>query len=148
MATEEDKLTDEARIRQLIDGFVEGIRTRDLHGVMSVYSPDIVWFDFMAPLRHAGKGAYSKLWEKCLASYEGPIEIEIRDLNITVGNDVGFSHSLNRFTGAMKNGQKYNFWFRWTACFRRIDGRWMVAHEHISMPFDMETNKALWDLEP
>lgn len=28
------------------------------------------------------------------------------------------------------------------------DGRWKVVHEHVSMPFDMETGKAMLDLKP
>jgi hypothetical protein len=25
---------------------------------------------------------------------------------------------------------------RWTACFRRIDGTWLVVHDHVSVPID------------
>ena len=34
------------------------------------------------------------------------IDYEIRDLSITAGDDVAFSHSLNRMRGTMKNDQK------------------------------------------
>jgi ketosteroid isomerase-like protein len=37
---------------------------------------------------------------------------------------------------------------RKTVCFCKIDGRWKVTHEHISLPFDMETFKASVDLKP
>lgn len=148
MTSEKDKAVDEARIRQLIDGFVEAIRAKDFDGVMSIYAPDILWFDFMAPLQHVGADEYRKLWEQCFAAYEGPIGAEIRDLSITVGDDVAFGHSVNRFSGTMKNGQKLDFWFRWTACLRKIDGTWTITHEHLSIPFDLETDKALWELKP
>ena len=39
-------------------------------------------------------------------------------------------------------------WLRWTLGFRKIDGRWRVAHEHVSVPFDMESGKAMLDLKP
>jgi ketosteroid isomerase-like protein len=37
----------------------------------------------------------------------------------------------------MKNGQKLDVWVRWTACYRKIGGKWKVTHEHISVPFDL-----------
>ena len=37
---------------------------------------------------------------------------------------------------------------RVTVCFRRTGGRWLIAHEHFSVPFDMESGKALMNLEP
>jgi hypothetical protein len=38
---------------------------------------------------------------------------------------------------------------RVTACYRKIDDKWMVAHEHISVPFYMDgTGRAAVDLKP
>jgi len=37
---------------------------------------------------------------------------------------------------------------RATVCYRKIDGKWMIVHEHFSVPFDMETLKASLDLKP
>jgi len=43
---------------------------------------------------------------------------------------------------------KVDMWWRATNCFRKIDGKWVVAHGHSSEPFDMESGKALLDLKP
>jgi PhnB protein len=32
--------------------------------------------------------------------------------------------------------------------FRKTNGTWMIVHEHFSAPFDPESGKALFDLEP
>jgi ketosteroid isomerase-like protein len=39
-------------------------------------------------------------------------------------------------------------WVRFTVCLRKIDGHWMVTHEHASVPFDVETGRASVDLAP
>ena len=31
-----------------------------------------------------------------------------------------------------------DLWLRWTACFRRIDGVWLIVHDHVSVPADLE----------
>jgi ketosteroid isomerase-like protein len=62
---------------------------------------------------------------------------------------VAFSHSLNRISGHRTNREETDVWVRVTACFCKIDGKRMVAHEHISVPFYMdESNKAAVDLKP
>ena len=39
-------------------------------------------------------------------------------------------------------------WNRATLCFRKIDGKWRIMHEHDSVPFDPETGLASTNLEP
>jgi ketosteroid isomerase-like protein len=46
--------------------------------------------------------------------YQRPLGYEIRNLTITLGDDVAFGHSLNRVSGTLKNGNKTDFWLRWT----------------------------------
>jgi uncharacterized protein (TIGR02246 family) len=139
---------EEIGIRQLIDGFQRAIRAKDLDGVLSVYAPDIVSFDLVPPMQHVGIAAYRRPWEETFASFEGRIGYEVSDLHITATDEVAFSHSLNRMSGTTKNGQATSMWVRWTACFRKLDGRWLITHEQVSVPIDMESGRALLDLEP
>ncbi|MHB8599424.1 MAG: YybH family protein [Ktedonobacteraceae bacterium] len=89
-----------------------------------------------------------KVWEEVFFVYQGPIDYEIHDLSITVGDDVAFTHSLNRISGTMNNGQKTDLWLRWTACFRKINGKWLIVHHQNSVPVDLEHGKAVLDLKP
>jgi uncharacterized protein (TIGR02246 family) len=148
MGTEENKAIDEAIIRRLIDGWAKAFRAKDIDGVMSNYAQDIVSFDLVPPLRYAGIDEYRKPWEETFPSFEGPIDYEVRDLHIATGDDVAFSHSLNRMSGTMKDEQKIDLWVRWTACFRKIDGKWLITHEQVSVPVDLESGKAVLDLKP
>ncbi|MBW8881096.1 MAG: nuclear transport factor 2 family protein [Asticcacaulis sp.] len=142
MSTPDDKLPDEAAIRALVDAFVKAIRARDIDAVMSVFAPEIVSFDLGPPLSHGGGEDFRQRWQTLFAAHTGPVDYDIRDLSITVGGDVAFSHSLNR-TGAAPER-----WVRWTACYRRIDGWWRIVHEHVSVPVDMRSGAALLDLAP
>ena len=56
--------------------------------------------------------------------------------------------ALNRCGGTGENGEEKLGWMRMTACYRKIDGHWKIAHEHFSVPFDMVTCKPLFDLQP
>lgn len=141
--------TDEAEIRQHIDRLVEGIRTGDLNGLRPLFATDMVSFDVEPPLQHVGVDAKMKNWTGVFTVYQTPLNYEVRDLTITVGDDVAFVHSFNRLSGTLKNGMATNgFWVRYTGCLRKIDGQWLIAHDQVSPPFDLATGKAVTDLEP
>ena len=146
MATEHAR--DEADIRQRIDKLVEAIRAMDLEGAMSIYAADVVSFDVVPPLQHLGAEAKRKNWIEVFATYQCPLGYEIRDFTITLGDDVAFGHSLNRISGTLKNGNRTDVWVRATTCYRKIDGNWLITHDHVSVPLDPESGRALLSLEP
>jgi len=136
----------ESQIRERIFGFAEAFRARDLNRMMSYYAPDIVSFDMMPPLKYQGIDAFRKSWEKGLSMMEGPIEFFPEDVHITAGDDVAFCHAFDRMSFTSE-GQKMEMRIRWTGCLRKINGNWLVTHEHVSVPIDMNTDKALYDLK-
>jgi ketosteroid isomerase-like protein len=139
---------DEADIRQRIDKLVEAIRAMDLEGVMPIYAPDIVSFDIEPPLQHMGAEAKRKNWAKVFTLYQRPLGYEIRDLTIALSEGVAFGHSLARISGALKDGNRSDYWVRWTSCFRKIDGNWLIVHDQVSVPADFGSGRALLNLEP
>jgi ketosteroid isomerase-like protein len=142
------RATDESDIRRRIDEWAKAIGAMDLDRVMSMYALDIVSFDLEPPLHYEGAKAKRKAWTRVFSLYQPGLAYEIRDFAVTVGDDVAFSHSLNRLSGMLKNGHRTGSWVRYTACFRRIGGNWLIAHEQISAPVDPATGRAFLDLEP
>jgi ketosteroid isomerase-like protein len=145
---DEQQVSAEAEIRLRIDELVAGIRAMDLERVKLMYAPDIVSFDIVPPLQHVGAKAQSANWADVFATYEQPLTYEVHDLGITASSDIAFSHSLNRISGKLKNGVTTNLWLRWTACFRKIDGQWLIVHHQASVPVDFASGRALLDLDP
>jgi uncharacterized protein (TIGR02246 family) len=137
MAVEETKKNDEAEIKRVIEGGVAAVRDKNIEGVMSFYAPEVVSFDIVPPLQYVGAEAFRKVWEEVFFVYQGPIDYEIADLSITVGDDVAFTHSLNRISGTMITGQKTDVWLRWTGCLRKINGKWLIVHHQNSVPVDL-----------
>ena len=50
--------------------------------------------------------------------------------------------------GDAKNGEKTGLRARLTACWRQIDGEWLIEHEHGSVPVELEKNEPAVNLEP
>ena len=138
----------ETLIRQRIEEVVKALRAKDIDRVMSFYAPDLVSFDLTPPLRYAGADKKRRAWQAVFAAYPGPFSYEVRDLNVTTDGDLAFVHSVNHVSGALANGQTTDLWLRWTACLRRIDGVWLVVHDHVSVPADLENGRAAVNLTP
>jgi ketosteroid isomerase-like protein len=65
---------------------------------------------------------------------------------VQTGGDLAFSRSLAHFAGTTKEGRRVDSHVRSTLGFRKINGRWKIVHEHLSVPFDAN-GQGLFQLE-
>jgi ketosteroid isomerase-like protein len=121
---------------------------KDIDRLMSLYSPDIVYFDVVPPLQYIGSAALRGRFMHWFDSWQGSIGMEIRQLNILTSGDVAVSHWLSRASGTLKNGNEVGCWVRATSCCQRSNHRWLITHEHVSWPVDVMSGNAVMDLEP
>jgi uncharacterized protein (TIGR02246 family) len=141
-------MTTNDEIRQLVDASAAAVRTKNVDALMSNFAPDVLTFDVVGPLQAIGTDAARNRTEEWFASFEGPIGYQVRDLTITAADDIAFCHSLNQVSAMRTDGQKLEMWWRATLGLRRIDGNWLITHQHNSVPFDGESGRAAIDLAP
>ena len=141
---------DETQIRALLDNWAKAMHDRDIVGIMSMYEPgpNLVVFDIVPPLRYLGFEAYKNDYVSFLAQYQGPVSVEYRDMQVVASSSVAFVTLLEHMSGTLTNGQKSEMWVRVTSGFRKIHGRWRDVHDHVSVPADFGTGKAMMDLTP
>jgi len=133
---------------QLLADYEKAFRARDINAIMDMYSPEVVAYDIAPPLEYKGRDAYRKSWENFFAAYEGPIDMEIRELQLRWSGGLAMTNNLERFTGTLKGGQRSEIWVRVTDFYEKKDGKWRIIHEHVSVPIDFTTGKAALDLKP
>jgi len=139
---------DESRIRIMMDEWVEALKSKDINRVMAGYSKDLVSFDIMPPLRVKGLESYRKNYEEWFKSCKGPIQCEPQDVEISASENLACAYCLNHMAFTTNEGEKMDMWIRWSSVLKKLDGQWLITHEHVSVPIDMETDKALWNLKP
>jgi len=145
---EKEEAVAEGLIRQRVEDYTKAVRAKSIDGVMALYAPNIVSFDVDPPLRYAGADNKRRAWQAFFAAHTGAIAYEARDLNVTTQGDLAFVHSVNHVSGTLASGHISDLWVRWTACFRRIDGVWLVVHDHVSVPADLAHGQAVLNLTP
>ncbi|MEU9743348.1 nuclear transport factor 2 family protein [Micromonospora chersina] len=139
---------DEAAIRQQIDKIIEGLRDKDLDSLRQRYTAKVVSFDVEPPLQHVGVDAKLRNWANVFAVFE-TVAYEVRDLTLTVGEDVAFGHAFGRLSGTLKDGTATNgMWVRITYGFQKTGDTWLIAHDQVSVPLDIRTGKGMVDLQP
>jgi ketosteroid isomerase-like protein len=134
-----------ADIKALEDRFLKAVLAKDVNAIMSNYVPDasLFVFDVPPPRQYVGAAAYRKDWEETLGLIPGPVDASITDLDVTTGGgDLAWSHSIQHLAGTMKNGKKLDLTVRVTDDYKRINGQWLIALEHVSVPVDLVTGKA------
>lgn len=136
---------DEGQIRDCLNRWIRALHAKDLGALTALYGQDTIAFDLMPPTQ-VDFSHYRKNLERWLTGFSSPIEYEIQDLRITMSDDVAFSHNLSHVKGTRANGEKADYWVRVTVGFQKRNGQWLVIHDHVSMPFDMETGKVVRDL--
>jgi ketosteroid isomerase-like protein len=112
------------------------------------HSPDIVYFDVIPPHQFVGADAVRRNFLRWFAEYQGDIKLDTHDLSIAVSGDVAFAHMLHPDSGTRRNGRDITVVVRSTVCLRRIDGQWLITHEHISFPVNPGDWSAVVDAAP
>jgi uncharacterized protein (TIGR02246 family) len=148
MAADDIQGSAAAQIRALVERRVRAIRTKDIEGVVALYARDAVLYDLVAPLRHRGADAVRRRFGEWSSGFDGGIDYEVAELAIAAGGDVAFSSSLEHVHARHKAGHTIDMWIRVTAGYRQVDGGWRIVHEHVSVPFDMQTMHAALDARP
>jgi len=138
--------TERAEIEALLQSLVKAHAEHDADAIVASYAPDAVIYDLAPPLGRQGMARDNvAAW---LAGWDGPIQIDARDVNLTFEGTLAFVSSLNRMRGRI-SGEDQDMWYRTTMCLRKMGGRWCIVCDHTSVPFYMDGSyRAAVDLKP
>jgi uncharacterized protein (TIGR02246 family) len=118
--------TSDHQIRTVIERWASAVRDKDIDGILAHHTDDILMFDVPPPVQWKGKEAYEKTW-KLFFEYSagGEGSFDLRELQVTAGDSVAFAHALLDVAGSAA---------RLTVGLKKVDGEWLIAHEHHSYP--------------
>ena len=109
---------------------------------------DYLLFDVVDPLQSKSASAARNRAKEWFATFQGPIGYEIRDLQISAANGVGYSHGLNHVSATKLDGNPLDMWWRATLGLRQLEGQ-VDDHSCAQLgAFDTGSGKASLDLKP
>jgi len=138
-----------AEILARLDDWAGAVRRKDLDQIMSFYLPDVVAFDAIQSLQFKGAKAYGEHWKACLEMCSGGVVFTFLQEDVQARDDLAAVRALVRCGMEGEDGKPGDSGCtRYTGTWCRVDGQWMIAHEHFSAPIDMMTGRAMWELDP
>jgi uncharacterized protein (TIGR02246 family) len=139
-----------ADIKTLLARYIAAVEAKDTDAIMKLYVPDrtLLVFDVTPPRQYIGAAAYRKDWQEFLDTFNGPITVNVTELDIVADRNLAYSHDIERYMGTDMQGKKVDFTVRVTDIYKRINGHWLVVHEHNSFPVDLDTGRADLNSKP
>jgi ketosteroid isomerase-like protein len=135
-------VTTESTIASLLDDRSRAIHDKDIDRLLAFYSDDVVYFDVVPPLQYVGAAALRGRFLDWFARWK------VEELHVTASADVAVAHMLIRAGGTLVDGGEVGYWVRSTSSFRLRESRWLITHEHVSLPADLKSGTVVTDLAP
>jgi uncharacterized protein (TIGR02246 family) len=131
-------------IERLVSDWSRAVESKDAEKIVANYGPDTVLFDAIPPARTIGAREIGRIWAQCLPYFPEKFKSEHKDLTIHVDGDLAVVYGLHHFVPEPADHPSGATWMRMTVVLRRQVSGWQVIHEHVSIPFDPMTSKAVF----
>jgi ketosteroid isomerase-like protein len=112
----------------------DGWATLDVGGQKQYYAQGPHVFFDITPLKYANWDEYQSTASKDFAEYKSARFTVNDDAQIHKSGDAHWVTATVAFDMTQKSGKREEGNFRWTAVFEKQNGKWLIVHEHVSMP--------------
>jgi ketosteroid isomerase-like protein len=119
---------DKAYLQKIWDGWA----TLDAAGQKQYYAQGPHVFFDIAPVKYASWDEYQAGVAQELASYKAARFTVNDDAQIHKSGDGYWITATVASDLTQKSGKREMATFRWTAVFEKHEGKWLIAHEHVS----------------
>ena len=104
--------------------------------------------DDLTPGRTVGKKAVGPLITAQFAAIKN-VKVQILQMSIDADHTLGFAYSLQKISMTLiPSNVPVTTIYRQVDCYRKIDGKWSLVYQNLSVPFDPATGKAVLDETP
>ena len=126
--------TNEGAVRDLLERWAAAVRTKNTSEILANHSPEFRMFDVPPPFESRGLAAYEDTWRLFYSSQPDQFVFDIEWLEVVAGDDVAFAFAHMQCIEPTEKAQRKLLDFRLTVGLRRVEGRWIIMHEHHSVP--------------
>ena len=104
-----------------------------MEGILAHHADDIIMFDVPPPFQSAVIAAYRDTWQTFF-KYTKPGVFNFHSLNVIAGEDLALAVATMWCEDNSDGKGFQHLDFRLTIGLRKIEGRWLIVHEHHSVP--------------
>jgi ketosteroid isomerase-like protein len=125
----------DADLPGLVSKIVAAWESMDLAQIDPYYAPDgdLAFFD-VAPLAYGSWTEYREGVQKMFFDPNQSLKFSPRDVQVRRQGSLGWATFTFGVDVVSKQGATTHLEGRWTLILEERDGRWLVVHEHVSVP--------------
>lgn len=114
-------------VQKIVKDWADAVSRGDRRAILAHHSNDVLMYDFPNEVR--GLKAYDDTWDFFFENQRGDITFAPSNVEATAGERVAFvtcnMHCEGTSAGPLD--------FRLTVCLEKLDGQWVIKHEHHSL---------------
>ncbi len=135
-ARAQQKATDDATFRKLIDGYCAAWSTKDPSNAAKYYAKDegLVFYD-LVPFSYSSWKEYAAGVQKNF--FDGADSVSLtagKELKVTRHGNIAWMTVPMHLTAKMKDGKTIDTPVRYTGIWEKKGKNWIIVHEHLSAP--------------
>ena len=104
-----------------------------------IHNNTLFVFDVSTPREHVGWDDYRADGKRFFDSIKDNPTFSISELDVTISSNVAYTRSIQSFSGNM--GNVHAMTVRVTDVLRKINGKWLIVQDHVSVPINATTLK-------
>ncbi|MBY0473820.1 MAG: nuclear transport factor 2 family protein [Nitrosomonas sp.] len=121
-------------IQTLLEQWARSTRMGEQDRILNNHSESVIIYDVLPPMKYEGVEEYRKSWDEWQPETTGENIFDLHEVKITAGHDVAFAYGFIHCGGTLPDGKTFEDWVRATFCLEKLNGKWLITHQHISMP--------------
>ena len=137
-------------VQNILENYTTAVREKDVEKFVSAYASDIHVYDCWGDWELVGFSRWResvKEWFDGLSEEGVTLKIDFGDVAVEENSDLAFVRCVVTFAAYNELGQKLRqIANRFTFGLRKEEGSWLIRHQHSSLPINMETGRAFFNL--
>lgn len=119
-------------IRTVVERWTTAIQQKNMDEILQNHTEDILMFDVPVPLQSKGLKQYKETWNLFFQySNGGKYSFQLEEFQIHASDSIAYCTAL------IKLSKGTTPQCRLTIGLKKINGQWMIAHEHHSAPHEI-----------
>jgi len=135
-ARAQQKATDDATFRKLIDGYCAAWSSKDPNNAAKYYAREdgLVFYD-VAPFSYSGWKEYDAGVRKNILDNMESVSLTAgKELKVTRRGNIAWTTVPMHLAGKTKDGKTMDAQIRYTGIWEKRGKSWVLVHEHLSAP--------------
>ncbi len=127
------------------DAYRDAVWARDADALLALYAPDVRVFDTWGIWSHEGIEGWAAAVRGWLGSLGAErVAVEVSDRRIVEGQDLASASACVTYAAIAEDGRRLrSMQNRLSWVLARRDGRWLIIHEHTSVPIGHDDLKGI-----